>query len=218
MNDSSNKALPASDMMAAPASATSATRRRVVVAITGASGATYGIAVLRLLRALDVETHLIVSKSGWLTIRQELGMDVKAVTALADVQHDINNIGASLASGSFRHAGMLVTPCSMRTLAAIALGLNDNLISRAADVTLKERRKLVLLTRETPLTLAHLRNMTYATEMGAVIMPPVPAFYARPRTIEELVDYTAHRALDQLGLQDDENYARWRGMGADRET
>lgn len=191
-------------------------RPRVVVAITGASGAAYGIAILRLLRELEVESHLIVSKSGWLTISQETGMASAAVTALADVQHDINNIGACLASGSFRHAGMLVAPCSMRTLAAIALGLNDNLISRAADVTLKERRKLVLLTRETPLTLAHLRNMTYATEMGAVVMPPVPAFYARPQNIAELVDYTAHRALDQLGLQDEVSYARWRGMGSNK--
>ncbi|MGI4848493.1 MAG: UbiX family flavin prenyltransferase [Janthinobacterium lividum] len=186
---------------------------RVVVAITGASGAAYGIAILRLLREREVQTHLVVSKSGWLTIRQELGLDVKAVTAMAHEHHDINNVGATLASGSFRHAGMLVAPCSMRTLAAIALGLNDNLIARAADVTLKERRKLVLLTRETPLTLAHLRNMTYATEMGAIVMPPVPAFYARPQSIDEMVDYTAHRALDQLGLMGEDDYARWRGMG-----
>jgi polyprenyl P-hydroxybenzoate/phenylacrylic acid decarboxylase-like protein len=191
---------------------------RVVVAITGASGAGYGVALLRLLRQLRVETHLIVSKSGWLTLRQELDLDQRAVMAMADVHHDINNVGASLASGSFRHAGMLVAPCSMRTLAAIALGLNDNLISRAADVSLKERRRLVLLTRETPLTLAHLRNMTYAAEMGAVIMPPVPAFYARPQSVAEIVDYTAHRALDQLGLLDDAAYARWQGMGAQRSS
>ncbi|WP_439687147.1 Flavin prenyltransferase UbiX [Cupriavidus oxalaticus] len=187
-------------------------RARIVVGISGATGAIYGVRLLEALKLLDIESHLVVSASGWLTLQQECNIDKPAARSLADVAHDIRDIGASLASGSFRHQGMVVAPCSMRTLAAVAHGFNDNLLTRAADVTLKERRTLVLLTRETPLTLAHLRNMTAAAEMGAVIMPPVPAFYALPRTLDDLVSYTVWRALDQLGLASESAYQRWTGM------
>ncbi|MFT3816850.1 MAG: UbiX family flavin prenyltransferase [Rubrivivax sp.] len=185
---------------------------RVVVAITGATGAVYGLRLLERLAARGVERHLVVSRAGWLTVQQELGIGRGALRELASVLHDVNDVGASIASGSFRHAGMVIAPCSMRTLAAVAHGLNDNLVSRAADVTLKERLPLVLLARETPLTLAHLRNMTLATEMGARVMPPVPAFYARPRTLDDMVDHTVWRVLDQLGLSADEDYPRWSGL------
>ncbi|HSV78681.1 MAG TPA: UbiX family flavin prenyltransferase [Ramlibacter sp.] len=186
--------------------------RRIVVGITGATGAIYGIRLLERLRALQVESHLVVSRAGWLTLQQEMGLSRPEVQALADVNHDINDVGAAIASGSFPTAGMVVAPCSMRTLAAVAHGFNDNLVTRAADVTLKERRVLVLMARETPLTLAHLRNMTSCTEMGARIMPPVPAFYALPKTLEEMVDHTVWRVLDQFGVLGEADYARWGGM------
>ncbi len=187
-------------------------RIRIVVGISGATGAIYGVRLLEALRLLDVETHLVVSTSGWLTLQQECSMDRHAMQSLADVAHDIRDIGASLASGSFRHQGMVVAPCSMRTLAAVAHGFNDNLLTRAADVTLKERRPLLLLARETPLTLAHLRNMTAAAEMSAIIMPPVPAFYALPQSLDDLIGYTVWRVLDQLGLASESAYPRWEGM------
>ncbi len=175
--------------------------RRLVVAITGASGAIYGVRLLQLLATLpDVESHLLVSPAGWLSIHHELAMERGEVEALATVVHAVKNVGASIASGSFATAGMIVAPCSMKTLAAIAHGMADNLISRAADVMLKERRRLVLMVRETPLNLAHLRNMITVTEMGGVIFPPVPAFYQRPQTIAELVDHSVMRALDVLGI------------------
>ncbi|MBA2963276.1 MULTISPECIES: UbiX family flavin prenyltransferase [Ramlibacter] len=186
---------------------------RMVVGITGATGAVYGVRLLARLRELGVETHLVVSRSGWLTLQQEMGLARSTVQALADVHYDINDVGAAIASGSFRHGGMVVAPCSMRTLAAVAHGFNDNLITRAADVTLKERRTLVLMARETPLTLAHLRNMTNATEMGARIMPPVPAFYALPSSIDEMVDHTVWRVLDQFGITAEGSYDRWSGTG-----
>lgn len=175
--------------------------RRLVVAITGASGAIYGVRLLQLLATLpDVESHLLVSPAGWLSIHHELAMERSEVEALATVVHAVKNVGASIASGSFATAGMVVAPCSMKTLAAIAHGMADNLISRAADVMLKERRRLVLMVRETPLNLAHLRNMTAVTEMGGVIFPPVPAFYQRPQSIAELVDHSVMRALDVFGV------------------
>jgi 4-hydroxy-3-polyprenylbenzoate decarboxylase len=175
--------------------------RRLIVAITGASGAIYGVRILQLLREHGgVETHLLVSASGWLTLQHEIGLEREALHTLADVVHNVRDIGASLASGSFATDGMIVAPCSMKTLASIAHGYADNLITRAADVVLKERRRLVLLVRETPLNLAHLRNMTAVTEMGGVIFPPVPAFYNRPASIAELVDHTAGRALDLFAL------------------
>ena len=191
--------------------------RRIVVAITGASGAIYGVHLLRVLAGIaDVETHVVVSASGALTASQELDLKRADIEALASVAHGVRDIGASIASGSFDADSMIVAPCSMKTLAAIAHGLSDNLISRAADVMLKQRRRVVLLARETPLNLAHLRNMVAVTEMGGIVMPPVPAFYQRPQTIADLVDDTVMRALDLVGMAlPDER--RWTGM-TDRTT
>jgi flavin prenyltransferase len=187
--------------------------RRLVVAITGASGAIYGVRLLEHLRTLRaVETHLLLSPAGVLNTFQELGRKRGEIEQLADVVHAVGDIGASIASGSFPTAGMVVAPCSMKTLASVALGLGDNLIARAADVCLKERRRLVLLVRETPLNLAHIRNMEAVTLMGGVIFPPVPAFYQRPRTIEEMVDHTVARVLDQFGIEH-RLAAAWTGIG-----
>lgn len=192
--------------------------RRVVVAITGATGAVYGVALLRALRALPaVETHLVVSPAGWLTVEQELGMTRRDVEPLAHVSHGSRQVGAAIASGSFATHAMIVAPCSMRTLAAIAHGLSDNLVTRAADVALKERRRLVLMVRETPLNLAHLRNMVAVTEMGGIVFPPLPAFYHRPASIDELVAHTVGRALELAGLDPDELPTpppRWGGLDA----
>ena len=189
--------------------------RRVIVGITGASGAIYGVRLLQVLRELaSVTTHLVVSDAGWRSLRYELDLAPAQVQALADEAHDIRNIGACIASGSFVTLGMVVAPCSMRTLAAIAHGLGDNLLTRAADVTLKERRRLVLLARESPLHLGHLRNMVAATEMGAIVSPPVPAFYKRPRTVEDIVDHSVARALDALGIAN-ELTTRWPGLPED---
>ena len=176
--------------------------RRVIVGITGASGAIYGVRLLQVLRELaSVTTHLVVSDAGWRSLRYELDLTPAQVQALADEAHDIRNIGACIASGSFVTLGMVVAPCSMRTLAAIAHGLGDNLLTRAADVVLKERRRLVLLARESPLHLGHLRNMVAVTELGAIVSPPVPAFYKRPRSLEDIVDHSVARALDALGIE-----------------
>jgi 4-hydroxy-3-polyprenylbenzoate decarboxylase len=175
--------------------------RRLIVAITGATGALYGVRLLQVLRDMpDMETHLLVSDAGVLNLHQELEMSRKDVEALAHVVHNVRDVGASIASGSFQSEGMIVAPCSMKTLAAIAHGFSDNLITRAADVVLKERRRLVLMARETPLNLAHLRNMTAVTEMGGVIFPPLPAFYHKPRSIEEMVDHSLGRVLDLFGI------------------
>ena len=194
--------------MNAPAAA----KRRLIVAITGATGAIYGVRLLEILRRLGgVETHLLVSSAGWLNIQHELDLDKAAVHALADVVHNVRDVGASIASGSFATDGMIVAPCSMRTLASVAQGLSDNLITRAADVVLKERRRLVLLVRETPFNLAHLRNMTAVTEMGGVIFPPLPAFYHKPATIDEMVDHTVTRVIDLLGVAQPVA-AAWQGM------
>jgi 4-hydroxy-3-polyprenylbenzoate decarboxylase len=191
--------------------------RRLIVAITGASGAIYGVQLLRRLReSPDIETHLLLSSAGVLNVHQELDMKRGDVEALADVVHNVNDIGASVASGSFATAGMVVAPCSMKTLGAIANGLADNLIARAADVCLKERRRVVLLARETPLNLAHIRNMEAVTMMGGVIFPPVPAFYQRPRSLEEMVDHTLARVLDLFDIEHD-LAPRWSGqVGAQR--
>ena len=187
-------------------------RKRIVVAISGASGAVYGVTLLQMLAELDeVETHLTVSAAGLLNLQQELGMNREQLERLAQVSHPIHDVGAAIASGSFRSEGMVVAPCSMRTLAAIAHGLSDNLITRCADVTLKERRRLILMVRESPLNLAHLRNMTSVTEMGGIVFPPVPGFYHRPQTIAEMVDQTVSRVIDLLGLPQTEAL-RWRGM------
>ena len=176
--------------------------RRLIVAITGATGSIYGVRLLETLRRLGgVETHLLISSAGWLNIQHELDLDKTTVHALADVVHNVRDVGASIASGSFATDGMIVAPCSMKTLASIALGLSDNLITRAADVVLKERRRLVLMVRETPFNLAHLRNMTSVTEMGGVIFPPLPAFYHRPASIDEMVDQTVDRVIDMFALR-----------------
>jgi flavin prenyltransferase len=186
-------------------------RKRIVVAISGASGACYGVRLLEALRAAPgIESHLVVSPAGWRNLRQELAMTAGDLKPLADHVHDIGDIGASIASGSFRAVGMAVAPCSMRTLAAIAHGLGDNLITRAADVMLKERRRLVLLVRETPLHLGHLRNMVAVTEMGGIVCPPVPAFYLRPKTVQDIVDQAVARALDLLEVPHALS-ARWSG-------
>ena len=187
-------------------------RKRIVVAISGASGAVYGVRLLQMLAELDeVETHLTVSAAGLLNLQQELGMNREQLERLAHVSHPIQDVGAAIASGSFRSEGMVVAPCSMRTLAAIAHGLSDNLITRCADVTLKERRRLILMVRESPLNLAHLRNMTSVTEMGGIVFPPVPGFYHRPQTIAQMVDQTVSRVIDLLGLPQTEA-PRWSGM------
>jgi 4-hydroxy-3-polyprenylbenzoate decarboxylase len=176
--------------------------RRLIVAITGASGAVYGVRLLQVLRTRPgVETHLMVSAAGWMNVEQELAAPRREIEALAHVVHAVRDVGATIASGSFATEGMVIAPCSMRTLAAVAHGLSDNLVSRAADVVLKERRRLVLMVRETPLNLAHLRNMVAVTEMGGVVFPPVPAFYNRPQTIEALVDHTVGRVLDLFGIE-----------------
>lgn len=188
-------------------------RQRLVVAITGASGAVYGVRMLQALAALDGwETHLVCSPSGLLTAHHELGLQRPQIEAMADVVHNVRDIGATIASGSFRCDGMVVAPCSMRTLAAIATGLADNLVTRAADVMLKERRRLVLLARETPFHLVHLRNMTTVTEMGAIVLPPVPAFYAHPQSVDDIVDHTVGRVLDLFDVPHDGLVARWQGL------
>ena len=173
---------------------------RLVVGLTGASGAIYGVRLLARARALGVHTHLVATAAGVLNAHHELGLDRQALHALADDNHAPGDVGACIASGSFDALAMVVAPCSMKTLAAIAHGLSDNLLTRAADVMLKERRRLLLMVRETPLNLAHLRNMTAATEMGAIVFPPLPAFYHRPQSIDELVDDTVERALALLGI------------------
>ncbi len=186
--------------------------KRIVVAITGASGALYGIRLLQWLRAnQQIETHLMISDAGVLSVHHELDMKRKDIEALADVVHSVRDVGACVASGSFHSAGMIVAPCSMKTLGSIANGLSDNLISRAADVMLKERRRLVLLVRETPFNLAHLRNMTYVTEMGGIIYPPLPALYQKPQTIEEMIDHTAGRVLDLFDI-DQALAPQWQGL------
>ena len=175
--------------------------QRLVVGITGATGAVYGVRLLERARALGLQTHLVVTPAGVLNAHHELGLDRRALEALADCSYAPGDVGACLASGSFDTAAMVVAPCSMKTLAAIAHGLADNLLTRAADVTLKERRRLLLMVRETPFNLAHLRNMTAVTEMGAIVFPPLPAFYLKPASIDEMVDESVERVLALLGLR-----------------
>jgi len=186
--------------------------KRIIVAISGASGAVYGVRLLQVLGALDhVQTHLTVSAAGLLNLHHELNMSRAQVEALAHVVHPVHDVGAAIASGSFQCDGMVVAPCSMRTLAAVAHGLSDNLMTRAADVMLKERRRLILMVRETPLNLAHLRNMTSVTEMGGIIFPPLPSFYHRPQTLADMIDHTVSRVVDLLGLP--QTLApRWNGL------
>lgn len=191
-----------------------ADRPRLVVGITGASGVAYGLRALDACRDLGVESHLVMSKSAALTLAQETSLSVSDVSAKADIVHRAADVGASIASGSFRTLGMLIAPCSVRTMSEIATGVTSSLLTRAADVALKERRTLVLMVRETPFHLGHLRTMTSLAEMGAVIAPPLPAFYAKPASIEEMVDQSVGRVLDLFGLS-------WRPVkrwGEDLET
>lgn len=190
-------------------------KTRVIVGISGASGAVYGVRTLEALRSLrGYESHLVVSRAARATLADETGLSLREVEALADVVHAPGNVGATIASGSFPALGMIVAPCSVKTLSAIAYGHTDDLLSRAADVQLKEGRPVVLLLRETPLHLGHLRAMVAAAENGAVLMPPVPAFYARPKTIDDVVANTVGRALARLGVPNDLASA-WQGLGAD---
>ncbi len=187
-------------------------KRRLIVGITGATGSAYGVRLLEELRALKGwEAHLVLTDAGVLNAHQELGLKRKDIERLAHQAYHPRDIGAAIASGSFLTEGMIVAPCSMKTLAAIAHAHADDLVSRAADVVLKERRRLVLLPREAPLNLAHLRNMVQVTEMGGVVFPPVPAFYARPKTIDDLVLHTVRRVLDLFGIHSPK-LARWKGL------
>ncbi|EKS70783.1 MULTISPECIES: UbiX family flavin prenyltransferase [Caballeronia] len=188
--------------------------RRIAVGISGASGFTYGVRLLELLRELDIETHVTISRSALLTMQQETEHKLADVNPLASFTYRCDDMAAAISSGSFSTLGMIVAPCSMKTLAEIAGGLSSSLISRAADVTLKERRPLVLLARETPYTLAHLRNMIAVTEMGGIVAPPVPAFYARPASLDEMIDHTLGRVLDLFGL-DCNVVRRWKEHKAD---
>ncbi len=181
---------------------------RLIVGITGASGITYGIRILEVLRAAGIETHLVVSPSGQVTREYETDLRKDELEGLADRVYKPADIGAAISSGSFLTRGMIVAPCSMRTLAEIATGVTSGLVSRSADVILKERRRLVLLTREAPLNLVHLRNMTTVTEAGAIVFPPVPAMYTRPTTLEEVIDQTVGRALDLFDVHLD-TFPRW---------
>lgn len=187
------------------------TPARIVVGISGASGAIYGARVLDALNELGVESHLVVTKAALLTLSQETDLTAEDLTAKASVVHKLADVGATIASGSFRTLGMIVAPCSVRTMSEIASGVTSTLLTRAADVTLKERRPLVLMVRETPFHLGHLRTMTALAEMGATIAPPLPAFYARPATIQAMVDQSVGRALDLFGL-DWSAVKRWDGL------
>jgi 4-hydroxy-3-polyprenylbenzoate decarboxylase len=192
---------------------------RFIVAMTGASGAVYGLRALRMLRGVaSVESHLVASPSALVTLKQETGLGREGLAEQADVVHSVGNIGASIASGSFPVRGMLIAPCSIKTLSAVANSYSDNLITRAADVTLKEGRPLVLLVRETPLHVGHLRLMLSAAEAGAVIAPPVPAFYAKPRDIDDLVEHTVARALVRLGLTHELVARPWDGLRQDNDN
>ena len=182
--------------------------RRLIIGISGASGVIYGVRLLEALKPLPVETHLVMSRTAEVTLAYETKLKVAAVRELADVAHEVDDLAASISSGSFRTMGMVVAPCSMRSLGEIAHGISSNLLTRAADVVLKERRKLVLLVRETPLHAIHLRNMATLAEIGAIIAPPVPAFYNRPETLDDVIDHTVGRVLDLFDL-DTGRVKRW---------
>jgi len=186
-------------------------RKRLIVGISGASGAIYGIRLLQLLKEADVETHLIVSRTARVTIATETDLNTGEFEALADVVHSNQDLGAACSSGSFQTLGMVIAPCSVKTMAEIATGVTANLISRAADVALKERRRVVLMLRETPLHLGHVRSMAAVTEAGAIVYPPVPAFYSKPQNLTEMVDHSLGRVLDLFGL-DLDIVRRWHGV------
>ncbi len=187
---------------------------RLVIGISGASGVVYGVRLLEVLRATEIETHLVMSRAAEITVAYELKRKLAEITALANVVHPVQDIGASIASGSFKTLGMIIAPCSIKSLGEIATGVTSSLLTRAADVALKERRRLVLLVREAPLHTGHLRSMTTASELGAIILPPVPAFYALPRSIDDLVDHTVGRALDLFDIDLDLVH-RWGEDGGD---
>ena len=189
--------------------------RRLIVGISGASGIVYGVRILQVLQHSGIETHLVMSESARMTLSTELNMGVKEVEALATEVHSAKNIGATIASGSFKTMGMVVAPCSIKSLSEIAYGMTSGLLSRAADVVLKERRRLVLMIRETPLHSGHLRTMLQASENGAILMPPVPALYARPQSIDDMVNHTVGRCLDLFDIETD-LVKRWAGMGQDK--
>lgn len=186
--------------------------RRLIVAITGASGTAYGVRLLQVLQPTNIETHLVLTDSAKLTMAAETEFNPAQVQAMADVVHSAKNVGATIASGSFTTLGMVVAPCSVNTLSEIAWGITGNLISRAADVVLKERRRLVLLVRETPLHAGHLKSMLQVTQNGAIVMPPVPALYIKPESIDAIIDHTVGRVLDLFGLETD-LVQRWNGLG-----
>ncbi len=196
---------------------TEATPRRLIVGITGASGAIYGIRILQALQGSGIETHLVMSESARITLAAESDMSAAQVEALAHEVHHVRNIGATIASGSFKTLGMVVAPCSVRTLSEVAWGTTSNLLTRAADVVLKERRRLVLMLRETPLHAGHLQSMLQVTQSGAIVMPPVPALYAKPQSIDEMVNHTVGRCLDLFDI-DTNLVARWRGLGQPKAT
>ncbi len=187
------------------------TKMVLIIGITGATGVIYGIRILEFLSSVkDVETHLVISKAGETTIKYETQWKIEDVRRLASFSYDIDDVSARISSGSFLRDGMIIAPCTMKTLSAVANSYTDNLLVRAADVTLKERKRLLLMVRETPLHLGHLRNMERLTEMGAIIMPPVPAFYYQPKTIEDLIDYNVGRVLDMFDIKHN-LFRRWSG-------
>jgi len=196
-------------------SSSSSNPRRLIIGISGASGIVYGVRILQVLQHSDIETHLVMSDSARMTLATELDMSVKEVESLASEVHNAKNIGATISSGSFKTMGMVVAPCSIKSLSEIAYGMTSGLLSRAADVVLKERRRLVLLIRETPLHSGHLRTMLQASENGAILMPPVPALYARPQSIDDMVNHTVGRCLDLFDIETD-LVKRWSGMGQDK--
>ncbi len=188
-------------------------KKRLVIAMTGATGAIYGVRMLQVLQQQEQwESHLVISSSGLVNLKYEMEMERSALYELADVVHGVNDIAASIASGSFKTEGVIVAPCSMKTLSAIAHGFGDNLITRSADVALKERRRVVIMPRETPLNLAHIRNMASATEMGAIIFPPMPAFYSKSDSISQMVDEGVGRILDMYGVDVSGLFEPWHGL------
>ncbi len=189
------------------------TKKRLIIAMTGATGAIYGVRMLQILQnQQEWETHLVISSAGVVNLKHEMDMKRSELAALANVVHGINDIAASISSGGFKTEGMIIAPCSMKTLSAVAHGFGDNLISRAADVALKERRRLVIMPRETPLNLAHIRNMASVTEMGGIIFPPMPAFYSKSDSMAAMVNETVGRVLDMFGVNVDGLYTPWQGL------